>query len=414
MKNKNFYTEASPKKSRKLKKSLCQLLALVLSFCMLFGMVDGVLRIGSVEQEEISSDEREDLVYESIETISETYVVISDESAEETASESTAENLIEASNDILTLTTNGSLDSTEYFRVTDNAVPGTYSVGPIFTASGTGEMTLWARWRPQQQPAPRPPQSGAPRQPISILEPPLIPLIPFTNTHYRYLIGDDMNLIRPNDNITRAEVATIFFRLLTDDYREQMWTQTNPFPDVVLQNWHNNAISVMTSGGTIFGMPNGSFKPDRSITRAEFAAIISRFVEHSYDGDDLFSDISGHWAQNYINSVGSLGWVIGAGSDAYEPNRNITRAEAATIVNRILGRHPELISDLLPEMNVWPDNADQSAWYYLAIQEATNSNDYEMKDDNFHKTWIEMITDPDWAALERPNSTPQAHRNPAD
>jgi len=284
-------------------------------------------------------------------------------------------------------------------------------------AGSIGDITLWARWRAQgatqQQPSSQPPQGVAPEQPSAITEPPPEHLIPFTDTHYRYLIGDDMNLIRPNDDITRAEAATIFFRLLTDEYREQTWTQANPFPDVALQNWHNNAISVMTSGGTILGMPDGSFEPDRSITRAEFAAITSRFVEHSYDGDDLFSDISGHWAQNYINSVGSLGWVIGSGGDTYEPNRNITRAEAATVVNRILGRHPEHISDLLPEMNVWSDNADQSAWYYLAIQEATNSNNYEMKDDNFHKTWIEMIADPDWAALERPDSTPRAHRNPA-
>ena len=242
------------------------------------------------------------------------------------------------------------------------------------------------------------------------IEDPNLPMVPFTQTHYAYLIGDHRGLIRPRDSITRAEVATIFFRLITDEFRVEMWTQTNPFPDVVLQNWFNNGISTMTNIGLLNGMPNGTFQPTRAITRAEFAAIVSRFVDQSYDGENLFADISGHWAEEYINTVASLGWVVGVGNGSFEPNRNITRAEAATIVNRILVRHPETVDDLLEGMIVWPDNINQSVWYYIDIQEATNSNNFEMKDCGVYKSWTELIEEPYWAALERPNSRAMDHR----
>jgi len=243
------------------------------------------------------------------------------------------------------------------------------------------------------------------------LDDPIIPLVPFTTTHYRYLIGDDRGLIRPRDSITRAEVATIFFRLITDEFRVEMWTQTNPFSDVVLTNWFNNGVSTMANTDVVRGMPDGTFQPNRSITRAEFAAMISRFVGNSYYGPNLFPDIYGHWAQNDINLIGSLGWANGMPNGAFEPNRPITRAEAATIVNRILIRHPEHLSDLLPNRTVWPDMTNSSAWYYIDLQEATNSHSYDVKDAGFHETWLELIPCPNWVALERPHSTPMAHRS---
>ena len=235
------------------------------------------------------------------------------------------------------------------------------------------------------------------------------PLIPFSPNHYLYLIGDTDGLIRPTDNITRAEIATIFFRLITDDLREQMWVQSNPYPDIMQRNWFNNAVSTMTNIGILHGMPNGTFEPNRAITRAEFATVVSRFIERDYTGEDYFRDITGHWAQTYINTIGSLGWVIGVGNGNYEPNREITRAEAAAIVNRLLVRHLATGADLLPGMITWPDNADTTAWFYLDLQEATNSNSYEMKDDGYHKTWIELISDPNWLALERLDSMPRDH-----
>jgi len=236
-------------------------------------------------------------------------------------------------------------------------------------------------------------------------------LIEFKPEHYRYLIGDDRGLIRPGDNISRAEVATIFFRLVTDDYRERMWEQTNPFTDVHLSNWHNNAISTMTNAELLRGMPDGSFQPDRGITRAEFAAMISRFVELSHSGETMFPDISGHWAQDYISLVAELGWVVGMPDGNFEPNREITRAEAATVINRILVRHPETLDDLLEDRRSWPDKQNTNAWYYIELAEATNSNAHEMKEDGVHKTWIELIPCPNWVALERPHSTPRAHRS---
>ncbi|MCL2201523.1 MAG: S-layer homology domain-containing protein, partial [Oscillospiraceae bacterium] len=264
---------------------------------------------------------------------------------------------------------------------------------------------------PPPPPPPSPPSPPSPPQPPQIvdIDELVIPLVLFSPIHYRYLIGDTDGLIRPTDNITRAEVVTIFFRLITDDFREQMWVQSNPYPDVIQRNWFNNAVSTMTNAGVLRGMPNGTFEPNRAITRAEFAAIVSRFIEGEYTGEDYFRDIEGHWAQAYINTLGSRGWVIGVGDGNFEPNREITRAEAATIVNRILVRHPETVADLLPGMITWPDNADTTAWFYLDLQEATNSNSYEMKDDGYHKTWIELIPDPNWVALERPESRPRDH-----
>jgi len=229
----------------------------------------------------------------------------------------------------------------------------------------------------------------------------------FTDDHISYLVGFPDGTIRPNNTITRAEVATIFFRLFDDSYRTQIWRQSNPFSDVVTTNWFNNAVSTLTNANILEGFPDGTFRGNQAITRAEFVAIIARFLDDTdYDGADRFNDISGHWAREYINVVGQYDWIRGFAGGDFRPNQNITRAEAAAIVNRMLNRLPESAEDLLPSMVTWPDNANQNAWFYLYIQEATNSHDFEMKADGVHERWIELREPRDWTVLEKPNSRP--------
>jgi len=233
------------------------------------------------------------------------------------------------------------------------------------------------------------------------------PTIPFSPTHHAYMIGDNEGNIRPNSSITRAEVATIFFRLITDDYRAQMWAQTNAFPDVHLNNWFNNSVSTMTNANVFTGMPDGTFQPDRAITRAEFAVAMTRFFEGlPMHGQTMFPDIRNHWAVAEINAAARMGWVTGMPSGNFEPDRPITRAEAAALVNRILGRLPRTANDLLPGMVTWPDNADTNTWFYMYIQEASNSNEFVMQLDGIHKTWTGLLDPRDWAVLERPTSRP--------
>jgi len=232
-------------------------------------------------------------------------------------------------------------------------------------------------------------------------------VIPFNPIHHAYLIGDVNCFIRPNDSITRAEVATILFRLVSDEYRAQVWTQDNPFSDVELNQWFNNAISTMANAGVLLGMPDGSFEPNRPITRAEFAAMMTRFfTDFPEIGAYAFPDIYGHWAAREINIAAGAGWIQGFPNGTFAPNQAITRAEVAAIINRILLRRPETADDLLPGMITWPDNMDVNAWFYLYIQEATNSNYFEMHANGVHKRWIELIDPRDWTVLERPNSQP--------
>jgi|GEM_PF-7092709 len=229
----------------------------------------------------------------------------------------------------------------------------------------------------------------------------------FTNDHIAYLVGFPDGTIRPNSTITRAEVATIFFRLLDDNYRTQMWRQSNPFRDVASANWFNNAVSTLANADIVEGFPDGTFRGTQAITRAEFVTIVARFLDDtSYAGSDRFNDISGHWAREYINAVGQHDWIVGFGGGDFRPNQSITRAEAAAIVNRMLNRQPQSVYDLLPDMVTWPDNMNENAWFYLYIQEATNSHDFEMKADGVHERWTELKEPRDWTSLERPNSRP--------
>ena len=217
--------------------------------------------------------------------------------------------------------------------------------------------------------------------------------------HFAYIIGRDDGLVHPEATITRAEVATIFFRLLTDEARAEYLTETSPFHDVAPDAWYATAVATMEAMGIVEGRAPAVFDPDAPITRGEFAAIAARFDSAPYDGADRFTDIGGHWAAEYINQAAVKGWVEGQPDGSFAPDRSISRAEAMTLVNRVLGRLPETADDLLDGMITWPDNPPD-AWYYLAVQEATNSHDYERKADTVHETWTGLQPAGNWAQYQ--------------
>ena len=216
--------------------------------------------------------------------------------------------------------------------------------------------------------------------------------------HFAYVIGYEDGSVRPNGQISRAETATIFFRLLKDSVRDGNLLTSNTYTDVADNYWANTAISTMTGLGIVQGRSSTTFDPQAPITRAEFAAICARFDTGTSSGSQTFSDISGHWAEKYIQRAAELGWIKGFEDGSFRPNTYITRAEAMTMVNRVLNRIPEETSDLLSNMNVWPD-CNLGDWFYLAVQEATNSHDFKHKAGNY-ETWTGMKADPDWTRYE--------------
>ena len=225
-----------------------------------------------------------------------------------------------------------------------------------------------------------------------------------TTDHFAYIVGYGNGEVRPQNNITRAEVATIFFRLLTDDVRDENLTKTNRYSDVAATSWYNTAVSTLSSMGIITGYPDGTFRPNAAITRAEFAAIAARFDN---DGDKTaakFSDIANHWAKDEISIAYNNGWINGYPDGTFGPQRNITRAETATMINRVLDRVPSEESHLLSRgvMQIWPD-ANPGDWFYLAMQEATNSHDYERnaKWAAADEQWTALRETRDWKALEQ-------------
>ena len=250
-----------------------------------------------------------------------------------------------------------------------------------------------------------------------------------TEDHYGYIVGypvdyetgeptDDQarKPVKPQGKITRAEVATIFFRMLTDESRNEYWSQSNDFTDVAADAWYNNAISTMANAGILDGYEDGSFHPNGYITRAEFATIAVRFFDLSYQGEDLFPDIDGHWAQDYINQAADAGIIEGYPDGTFGPQKQITRAEAVTMVNRTLDRRPDP-DHFLEDMLVWPDNLDTEAWYYADMQEATNSHEYQMKKDaqgNEYEVWTKILPIRDWEALEKEWSDANSSENPGD
>ena len=260
------------------------------------------------------------------------------------------------------------------------------------TKSGSGENP-----RPNPEPAPEPGDGGNGGTPALN-----------RRDHYAYIIGYPDGDVHPQGNITRAEVATIFFRLLRDPVRTQYWSQTNGYSDVPGNKWYNNAISTLSNMGIICGYPDGTFRPDAPITRAELAKIAAGFfsdprVAATYDG--RFSDVHGaEWYISYLMTALEEGLIEGYPDGSFRPNRPITRAETCTIVNRTLGRKPEK-DHLLPESDMinWPDNINRNIWYYAQMQEATNSHDYRWTSvySEVCEQWTAKLAERDWAALER-------------
>ena len=218
--------------------------------------------------------------------------------------------------------------------------------------------------------------------------------------HYAYIVGYPDKTVRPQNGITRAEVATIFFRLLTDETRAANSTKSNSYSDAAAGAWYNHAVSTLSAMGIVKGDSYGKFNPDAPITRAEFAAIAARFDDKANTTTADFSDIASHWAKNEISAASNNGWITGYPDGTFRPDNKITRAEAMTLVNRVLKRLPETEEDLHDDMIKWSDNSDVSQWFYLDVQEATNSHYYQTKENQFEK-WTELRETRDWTELEK-------------
>ena len=220
--------------------------------------------------------------------------------------------------------------------------------------------------------------------------------------HYAYVVGYPDGMVRPSGNITRAEAATIFFRLLTDDSRNQFWMTTNTYSDVNRGDWFNNAVSTLSNAGIISGYPDGTFRPNAPITRAEMSKIIALFAKLN-KSEDRFNDIAGHWAEAYIKLAAGNGWIAGYPDGSFKPQQNITRAETMTMINRVLERVPSVESHLLPynAMLTFPD-CQSGQWFYIAVQEATNSHTYERaaSEKNGDEQWIALRANRDWTQFQ--------------
>lgn len=222
-----------------------------------------------------------------------------------------------------------------------------------------------------------------------------VPALLNGSNHFAYVVGYKDGNVRPQGNITRAETAAIFFRLLKEEVRSENLSKHNDFADVTEDSWYNTAVSTMAGMNILKGRTANSFVPQAPITRAEFAAICARFDSGRAEENSGFTDISGHWAEKEIERAATLGWVSGYTDGSFHPDAPITRAEAMTLINRVLCRMPETKADLLDSMTKWPDN-QPGAWYYLAVQEATNSHTYEQKDSKY-ETWTALTAEPDWS-----------------
>ena len=220
-----------------------------------------------------------------------------------------------------------------------------------------------------------------------------------TKDHYSYLIGYSDGTVRPNGRITRAEVATIFFRLLTDDARQRNWSSENNFSDVSADKWYNNAVSTLCHMGVLGGYSDGTFRPNAPITRAEFAKIAVSFSQangsavYSYFTDVKTTD----WFAPYVTTAKDSGLIEGYSDGSFKPENRITRAEACAIVNRVLGRKPSKSHMKISGRIDWPD-CTTADWFYEAIMEATNSHTYQMG--KRVETWNGKLPQRDWAALE--------------
>ena len=220
-----------------------------------------------------------------------------------------------------------------------------------------------------------------------------------TDDHYSYLIGYADGTVRPNGKITRAEVATIFFRLLDDDTRAKYWSSENNFSDVSADKWYNNAVSTLSRMGVIGGYADGTFRPDAPISRAEFAKIAVSFTQNTGSATyNYFTDVkTTDWFAPYVTAAKDAGLIEGYSDGSFKPESKITRAEACAIVNRTLGRKPSKAHMKISDRIDWPD-VQTTDWFYEAIMEATNSHTCTMGDRV--ETWTGKLPQRDWATLE--------------
>ena len=226
-----------------------------------------------------------------------------------------------------------------------------------------------------------------------------VPAILNGDDHFAYIQGYNDGTVRPNTPVTRAQVATILFRLLDEDVRDKYLTETNTFTDVAADYWANTAISTMASLGVFKGRTADRFDPNAPITRGEFAAVCARFDDSSVQSSNAFSDIDGYWAKQEILRAAALGWVQGYQDGTFRPTASITRAQVVTMINRVLCRQPETASDLLRGMTTFTDCAEGD-WCYLAIQEAANSHDYVGKSGSIYESWTDLNKSADWSKYE--------------
>lgn len=206
-----------------------------------------------------------------------------------------------------------------------------------------------------------------------------------TVDHFAYVSGYPDGTVRPEANITREETAMVFYRLLNAIYRASVDSKTNNFGDVAAERWSNDAISTLVNAGILSGYPDGTFNPSAAITRAEFATLVTRFVGIDETATHSFTDLGGHWAEKYVATAVKLGWIAGYDDGTFRPDGKITRAEAMTLVNRILYRFVNAAGHSGDAVK-WPDNTE-SKWYYFAVQEATNGHDYGRQDDGVYESW---------------------------
>ncbi len=223
-----------------------------------------------------------------------------------------------------------------------------------------------------------------------------------TEDHFAYIIGYTDGTVRPLNNIIREEVAAIFFRLLTEEAGEAMHEEIAPYSDVPQTKWSSTPIATLAKGGYITGRPDGTFAPEADITRAEFATIAARFSGDVETGETNFSDVDGHWAENYIKVCVANGWITGYTDGTFKPDQNITRAEAMAIVNRMLGRAVDAkgIEAVADDIYYFGDNPE-GTWCYYIVLEATNSHDYDRAEGETYETWTKVTEIRDWAAYEK-------------
>lgn len=217
-----------------------------------------------------------------------------------------------------------------------------------------------------------------------------------TSDHFAYVQGYPNGTVKPAGNITRAETAAILFRLMDDASRKTYYSTKSGFRDVASGSWYNTYVATLNNAGVITDSSNGYFRPNEAITRAELAAMLAKFSETT-SAANYFNDVSAkYWAANAIAICAKLGWITGYPDGTFRPDRNVTRAELMAMINRATGRAPKSADAFLPGMKTWIDNTSDK-WYYLDVQEATNSHSYTVKGS---ETWTALTSDPNWSLYE--------------